>query len=200
MPENTPMKMYYQTINGRQVPVYYPQYWSEELGDWVISSEQNRLPVDAQLTGSNVELRSPERDVLITRSIRNSPIINTVIEVPPTAKGAYIEHAVYGVTGTFENGEGHELRVIMSHATYGSWQALRWESDYSLQRSSDNAGQGAIIYPGASQGGFEARGTGDSFLVAGIPAFGYIRIDLNILGTFEEGEGIDSEVMVQWLY
>lgn len=50
-----PLKMQWTEINGRAVPLVLPQYWSDEQNDWVVSSEQNRLPVDAQLTGSNAE-------------------------------------------------------------------------------------------------------------------------------------------------
>ena len=50
-----PLKMQWTEINGRAVPLVLPQYWSDEQNDWVVSSEQNRLPVDAQLTGRNVE-------------------------------------------------------------------------------------------------------------------------------------------------
>lgn len=49
-----PLKIQWTEINGRTVPLVLPQYWSDEQNDWVVSSEQNRLPVDAQLTGSTV--------------------------------------------------------------------------------------------------------------------------------------------------
>ena len=56
MAYDKPLKMQWTEINGRAVPLVLPQYWSDEQNDWVVSSEQNRLPVDAQLTGSNVEV------------------------------------------------------------------------------------------------------------------------------------------------
>mgnify|MGYP001156482163 CR=1 FL=1 len=52
MAYDKPLKMQWTEINGRAVPLVLPQYWSDEQNDWVVSSEQNRLPVDAQLTGS----------------------------------------------------------------------------------------------------------------------------------------------------
>lgn len=55
MAYDKPLKIQWTEINGRTVPLVLPQYWSDEQNDWVVSSEQNRLPVDAQLTGSNVE-------------------------------------------------------------------------------------------------------------------------------------------------
>lgn len=53
MPKNTQMHMQWITVNGQSVPLVLPQYWDGEK--WVISSEQNPLPVKAQLTGSNAE-------------------------------------------------------------------------------------------------------------------------------------------------
>lgn len=55
MAYDKPLKIQWTEINGRAVPLVLPQFWDEEQEDWVVSSEQNRLPVDAQLTGSNVE-------------------------------------------------------------------------------------------------------------------------------------------------
>ena len=53
MPQNTQMHMQWITVNGQSVPLVLPQYWDGEK--WVISSEQNPLPVKAELTGSYVE-------------------------------------------------------------------------------------------------------------------------------------------------
>lgn len=52
MPENTPMKMQWITVDGRQTPIVLPQIWNHEKQDWEVTSDQNRLPVDARLTGS----------------------------------------------------------------------------------------------------------------------------------------------------
>lgn len=53
--ETKPMKMQWQSIDGRQVPFVLPQYWDSEKNDWVVTSEVDRLPVDARVTGSRVE-------------------------------------------------------------------------------------------------------------------------------------------------
>lgn len=55
MAYDKPLKIQWTEINGRAVPLVLPQFWDEEQEDWVVSSEQNRLPVDAQLTGSFVK-------------------------------------------------------------------------------------------------------------------------------------------------
>lgn len=48
MPQNTQMHIQWITVNGQSVPLVLPQYWDGEK--WVISSEQNPLPVKAELT------------------------------------------------------------------------------------------------------------------------------------------------------
>lgn len=55
MPDKTPMKMQWITVDGRQTPIVLPQIWNHEKQDWEVTSDQNRLPVDARLTGSNLE-------------------------------------------------------------------------------------------------------------------------------------------------
>lgn len=52
MPQNTQMHIQWITVNGQSVPLVLPQYWDGEK--WVVSSEQNPLPVKAELTGSKV--------------------------------------------------------------------------------------------------------------------------------------------------
>lgn len=48
MPKNTQMHTQWITVNGQSVPLVLPQYWDGEK--WVVSSEQNPLPVKAELT------------------------------------------------------------------------------------------------------------------------------------------------------
>lgn len=55
MAYDKPLKMQWTEINGRPVPLVLPQFWDEDKQDWVVSSTANRLPVDAQLTGSSVK-------------------------------------------------------------------------------------------------------------------------------------------------
>src|SRR5690625_6276490 len=53
MPENTPMKMQWTTIDGRSTPIVLPQIWDHDKRDWVVTSTENPLPT--QVTGSIVE-------------------------------------------------------------------------------------------------------------------------------------------------
>src|SRR5699024_7783472 len=67
MPQNTPMKMQWITVDGRQTPIVLPQIWNHEKQDWEVTSDQNRLPVDARLTGSNVEQEVIQKSNMISK-------------------------------------------------------------------------------------------------------------------------------------
>lgn len=77
MAYDKPLKMQWTEINGRAVPLVLPQYWSEEQNDWVVSSTQNRLPVDAKLTGRKVQVR--RINASITDTIEAGTWIKTTI-------------------------------------------------------------------------------------------------------------------------
>src|SRR5690625_3864560 len=62
MPENTPMKMQWTTIDGRSTPIVLPQIWDHDKRDWVVTSTENPMPT--QVTGSIVE------DVKIFNSVK----------------------------------------------------------------------------------------------------------------------------------
>src|SRR5690625_648093 len=78
--ENTPMKIQWREIDGRQVPFVLPQYWDTEKRDWVVTSEHDRLPVDARLTGSNV---AKEHVLLDAESIAPGDYISTTGSMLP---------------------------------------------------------------------------------------------------------------------
>jgi len=62
MPENTPMKMQWTTIDGRSTPIVLPQIWDHDKQDWVVTSTENPLPT--QVTGSIAEELYQGREVI----------------------------------------------------------------------------------------------------------------------------------------
>src|SRR5690625_2103614 len=50
------LKTYYESIDGVTVPFVYPQCWDKDKEEWVVVDKNNRLPVDARVTGSMPEL------------------------------------------------------------------------------------------------------------------------------------------------
>lgn len=90
------LKTYYESIDGVTVPFVYPQYWDKDKEEWVVVDKDNRLPVDARLTGSNVK----DEDALPVKSRKvetySSDRESFSIEVSPGS--------TYYASITFENG------------------------------------------------------------------------------------------------
>jgi len=90
MAYDKPLKIQWTEIDGRTVPLVLPQFWDEDQEDWVVSSEQNRLPVDAQLTGryvslvkinnADVEVASGESIMLFSGNSSKFPEIRVVFQ------------------------------------------------------------------------------------------------------------------------
>lgn len=54
-PHEKTMKVQWIEVDGRSVPLVLPQYWDNELEEWIVTGTDNPLQVDARLIGSNVE-------------------------------------------------------------------------------------------------------------------------------------------------
>ena len=188
MPKNTQMHTQWITVNGQSVPLVLPQYW--DGNNWVVSSEQNPLPVKAELTGSNVPVR--ESVSLLSRDIRSSSVTNQIIKVPTNAKGLVVYSRNYGVTGSFGDGEGLLIRLY-SRAMNASF--FRLETGRTTTSVQTNQ---IIILPGVSVG--DAEPFGNYVAISGLPLTNEYRFDLLITGTFNDGEGFDCEVRIDWFY
>lgn len=82
-------------------------------------SSENRLPVEVK-NDENDPLymkltdRRVEEVVPFKREIRKENTDSSSLLTPAGVTGAIIEHIVYGVTGTFDENEGHSLRCTLS--------------------------------------------------------------------------------------
>lgn len=63
--ENKPMKKQWLEVDGRMTPIVLPQIWSHEKQDWVVTSENNRLPVDVKLNQLD-EIVTNQREIINT--------------------------------------------------------------------------------------------------------------------------------------
>lgn len=154
-------------------------------------------PQDVRLIGSKTK-----KEVLLDRDIRTESSKFNMIRSPKDAIGVYFEHYVYGVTGTFDSGEGHRIWAIPITNSVGNplfYVRSKYQSmDYSTLSTRANASFGIIfsrinVIDIAS----EEMHT-HQFLM---PFLGdRIRFDLDIEGDFSVGEGIDSEVNAYWIY
>ena len=190
MAYDKPLKIQWTEINGRTVPLVLPQYWSDEQDDWVVSSEQNRLPVDAQLTGRKIEI-----EYLLSRQIRSEREGFVDRAVPDGAIGAVFVCQIYGRTGSFGANQGLSLRVYQSTDSrdVSGWRI--WTDTTTTM----NRPQMIYIYPGAAKQELVLQDEAD-VKVASLPVHSKLRMQIYITGTFQEGEGFDCDVYVNWLY
>ena len=87
------LKTYYESIDGVTVPFVYPQYWDKDKEEWVVVDKDNRLPVDARLTGSKVE-----RVIILESTAMTEDRLNTqVIDVSKYNKVTYYINSTINV-------------------------------------------------------------------------------------------------------
>ena len=146
-----------------------------------------------QLNGNN-ELT----ETVIERKIRTEDSSRIGIQSPIGAKYALVEHFVHGVTGTFSNDEGFRLESGIVSSTGGSAGSRPLILAQTSWETTPSAGGSTAIVYGAS------AGIGDGNIQRSVkfikaPPAPNIRIQIEIAGVFEEGEGVDSEVIVTWL-
>lgn len=201
MPKNTQMHMQWITVNGQSVPLVLPQYWDGEK--WVISSEQNPLPVKAELTGSNAVLNTRVLGNNIVQTVFSRRILkdrfnNFFLNTPEIPiKGAIFNLRVYGVTGTFAENEGYKLTIV-KQLEGTTLQAYDIENEPALFQTNVGNYSGAIITvaPGLTE-----LTKGNFKQYQNVPDYPYpnVRFRVDILGTFAENEGVDCEGVVIWL-
>src|SRR5690606_38297814 len=158
-------------------------------------SDTNRLPVEATLLGSRVE------QTVIAREVRQAGVTPRTAATPPAGTiGALIEHRIWGITGTFAQDQGARLEIGLmktyDDATSGPWYVRRtgW-----ARFPSDTYQQVILLYPGVtlSDADNEAdQKVGSLYLP--VRPLTPICLAIEIAGTFNAGEGVDSEVVVTW--
>lgn len=146
-------------------------------------------PIDAQLTGSNVE--NSEFAVVFGRKIRNETETAT-IEVPKNVNSALIVLVIYGVTGIFNEGEGIRLisRLgINSSRTFPERDFYAVFSPYITDLRSNQV-HAYTNFDVDEPSYFRNR----SFITVKTILPTTIPIEIDIVGTFSSGEGIDCEL------
>lgn len=189
--------------DGNPLPV--SNYVQGANGVWVPVSENN--PVPAKLLGSNVvdsqaipikQFYEESERIVLQRSIRTSSSSGYFITPPDGAKGCVISLTVFGVTGTFQSGEGVGMFFTWRQGK-NSTQNVYDFTAISTPYSSDVKPSTIVIYPGANFQNFSPYHP-DHFISIDAPIFGTLRLQLRIKGEFKNGEGIDCQLAVQWLY
>src|SRR5690625_2420896 len=203
MPTNKPMKNQWIEVDGRLIPATLPQHWNGN--DWAITGTDNPLPVanytkkgnlwlptsednpvPTQVTGSNVE------DLVVAREIRDASVISH-LAAPDGAIGFRAELSVYGSTGIFEEGEG--LRLLYWDRTEKRGAFVNTYSTKPTTGSENREQHVIIIHPSVINNDEE-----DNLLLSNMVIGKAVRLQIDITGEFEEGEGFDCELTVRWLF
>jgi len=146
--------------------------------------------VKVQQTGSIVEN-------VFQREIRNSNTNPVKLIKPVWAKGLTIVNEIYGVTGTFEVGEGISPWIFFIPNT----TSILYKTNFTKRQNIGK--QVIVIYPGHSNKPDDINIflEGNTVLeVLNMPLYlDSITIQLDITGTFGVGEGFDCEVKAYWM-
>src|SRR5699024_11489671 len=205
-------------INGRDTPFTKPQHYKEgSTSETDLTGHDNPLPttdksvraelesikatqdkilkrldepLDTQVTGSNVE-----KKVLVERSIYNKNTPNVGFRPPEGSKSMKLELTVHGATGSFESEQGASIYLLSRTDSGGSYGFVQSEKVSSARGTVIDWGKG-IDYQDTKYG--------DSVLVrlttvnSILPTTSVVRIAIN--GNFEEGEGVDCELMIKYFF
>jgi len=183
--------------NGQPISQQTPlDVRDQQLRDFLGSvhdEESDALKV--ALTGSRVE------QTVIAREVRQAGLTSrTAATPPPGTIGALIEHRIWGMTGTFAQDQGARLEIGLMKtydvATSGPWHFRRtgW-----ARFPSATFQQVILLYPGVTLSDADneaAQKVGSLYLP--VRPLTPIRLAIEIAGTFNAGEGVDSEVVVTW--
>lgn len=138
MPQNTPMKRQFTTIDGRTVMSNLPQHWGGN--DWAVTGVDNPLPVgnylqtdagvwipqkgsddgaaDVRLTGSNVEQLKSRRKS--TKFAYRSGILP--LNVEETVAEVTNECVIHSITASFEEDD-----PLYGYLRLSFWNGTDWE-------------------------------------------------------------------------
>lgn len=207
MPQNTPMKRQFTTIDGRTVMSNLPQHWGGN--DWKITGVDNPLPVgnyvqteagvwvpqkgsddgaaDVRLTGNNVvELITPRGVFKETKW--------GLVDVPDFAKGVIAVYVIRGVTGTFSSGEGFYTQTRYNSNGVSLPIGLQSELSTSPSLFVHVISQSVNLIDNSKVG------IAGELRVTSMPLPKRMEFNLRVQGgIFGDGEGIDGEVFVEWI-
>lgn len=134
--ETKPMKTQWREIDGRQVPFVLPQYWDSTKNDWVVTSEVDRLPVDARVTGNVTEALLDDSNLLeklplgasFSRSFFIQPFkkISVGIETSGNIEISFTPQNLVGSLYPLKNGE-----IIDFQTTVNIRRLFIFEQDFS---------------------------------------------------------------------
>lgn len=183
----------------------------DELGNLKVSQLESKLDgIENKLVALEQKLTDGSQkvtlsgtivtsEVLFPRQVRQQGETNRILRTPPAgAKGFAIKHIIYGVTGNFSSEQGSKLFVETRGVNSTSGTFVLFSVPINPTYTSGHH-QVVVVYPGIAPDGLVIA-AGRQFKVISMPAslFSWIFF-IQTSGTFTAEQGVDSEVVLQWI-
>src|SRR5699024_4685014 len=166
-----------------------PQYWDVVAGEFKPLTGSDGAN-DVRLTGSIVE-----EEVIFDRQILTENSGNSRLFRPNNAKGFIVYLYIYGITGNFSTNDGVRLRI----RNYGYTIGRHFSSYNTRVTTTGNRLHVALMYPGVEESSAMGLTSGASYIAVNSVATNNLRVEVEVDGTFDVGEGVDCEVGIEWI-
>lgn len=154
------------------------------------------VPVQVNADGTVVTSLSGRKvEIPVTRGIKTSNGTSYTLSSPENAKGAIVHLRIYGVTGTFEAGQG--IYIVTRSVTSAADKFA-----YICQTTVNAEAKDQVVswLPGNSLGDGQIFSTYVSNAkLAGLLPQNQLWLNYYITGTFTEGQGFDMAISVTWV-
>lgn len=185
-----------------------PVVWDDGLQSWKVyeglmpletklaAIESKLLALDSKFAdgSAKVALSGTIVQEVFSRTVRTSNTGTALITSPSgrVNKGCIIVCTIFGVTGTFQSGEGLRLRVF-NQAGVNTY----FTGNFTFQRQSTAGQQTVYMFPGASRGDMLDHVNRFSMFSGVVPYANHVTLEIS--GSFDAGQGFDCDVQIIWL-
>lgn len=183
-----------QNLGGGRFGADGVQWGKTASGLFVPIRVTNDGTQEVQLSGNLVV-----SETLFPRQVRQQGETSRILRTPPAgAKGFVVKHIIYGATGNFLSEQGSKLFVETRAVNDASGTYVLFSvpitPTYTLGHH-----QVVVVHPGITSEGIVAA-SGRQIKTVNTPAslFNWIFFT-QTSGTFTAGQGVDSEVILQWI-
>lgn len=184
-----------QTRDGKDELITPVAFWELDAASGLylppgMSSNPRKPRVEATLTGRNVQSQT-----VLPRAVRTAHTLFTVT-VPAGAVACLIQYRIYSVTGTNPETRLRSFLAapIAPNETHAHFDELShdWVSSAGSQVS--------LRGMGVATTDLGASGEGNQALASRARLTTHLRLNVFVRGTFGDGEGVDGEVVILWLF
>ena len=152
--------------------------------------------VKVQLSGTNVI----KTETVITRGVWTTSQQSGLTTPPVEARGFVAKLRIYGITGTFGAGEGVRMQISHRLAGTGVTRVLRYV--YTKYQTNERV-HTCLWFPGLESNivldsTLSQEAAGEVGLMVGLPVHDAYVFSIGILGSFDTGQGVDCDLVVEW--